>query len=78
MEEVLRIAARLIQRFDRSTPPASYIHAVGGAFRSGGDEGFGKSKRGVLAAATAELLLADNASRPETQGSHPWKIARAQ
>ena len=55
-----------------STPPASYMHSVGGAFRSGGDEVFGKSKRGVLAAATAELLLADNAFRPNhkavTQG----------
>ena len=32
------VAARLIQRFDRPTPPASYMHAVGGAFRSGAYE----------------------------------------
>ena len=32
------VAARLIQRFDRPTPPASYMHAVGGAFKSGAYE----------------------------------------
>ena len=61
------VAARLIQRFGMSTPPASYMLAVGGAFKSGAYEGFGKSKRGDLAATTAALLLADKAFKPKQQ-----------
>ena len=36
------IAARLIQRFGMSTPPASYMLAVGGAFKSGASDGSAK------------------------------------
>ena len=47
--------------------------AVGGAFKSGAYEGFGK-RRGDLAATTAELLLADNAFRPMEACASPVKL----
>ena len=42
------IAARLIQQFGMSTPPASYMLAVGGAFKSDTFEGFGKGNKVAL------------------------------
>ena len=50
-------------RFGMTTPPASHLLAVGGAFKSGASESFGKVSAVALQRPVA-LLLADDAFKP--------------